>query len=305
MSKLPKDLRRRVGNQQLAIDKTFKQNLKEQLFTQSQGGSMAQKKTKVSARSLFRSVFKQLSTATGLAALAVLIVVGGMSAFVAANKTRLNSEQKTALPTNLADVLPIEDIRAAALKDVPDGTITGVELEQEEGTLLYKVRFSDGSFRYYDAKTGVAVMRSQDQTEQDESVPAGFVAGITVQQARDIALAQRSGSITKIELETENGIVVYSVRFSDGGRVDVNATSGAVLRVRSGSQAGTSAEDSSDDANDDSSGTSGSGSGSGSNSDDNGSDDDQNSDNSGSGSGSNSGSGSDDNSTSGGHGSDN
>lgn len=261
---------------------------------------MAQKKTKVSARSLFRSVFKQLSTATGLAALAVLIVVGGMSAFVAANKTRLNSEQKTALPTNLADVLPIEDIRAAALKDVPDGTITGVELEQEEGALLYKVRFSDGSFRYYDAKTGVAVMRSQDETEQDESVPAGFIAGITVQQARDIALAQRSGSITKIELETENGVVVYSVRFSDGGRVDVNATSGAVLRVRSGSQAGTSAEDSSDDANDDSSGTSGSGS----SSDDTNSDDDEDSDNSGSGSDSNSRSGSDDSGSSGGGSSD-
>ena len=303
MSKLPKDLRRRVGNQQLAIDKTFKQNLKEQLFTQSQGGSMAQKKTKVSARSLFRSVFKQLSTATGLAALAVLIVVGGMSAFVAANKTRLNSEQKTALPTNLADVLPIEDIRAAALKDVPDGTITGVELEQEEGALLYKVRFSDGSFRYYNAKTGVAVMRSQDETEQDESVPAGFVAGITVQQARDIALAQRSGSITKIELETENGVVVYSVRFSDGGRVDVNATSGAVLRVRSGSETNTS-DDDSDDANDDSSGTSGSGSGSGSSSDDTNSDDDEDSDNSGSGSDSNSGSGSDDSGSSGGGSSD-
>ena len=299
MSKLPKDLRRRVGNQQLAIDKTFKQNLKEQLFTQSQGGSMAQKKTKVSARSLFRSVFKQLSTATGLAALAVLIVVGGMSAFVAANKTRLNSEQKTALPTNLADVLPIEDIRAAALKDVPDGTITGVELEQEEGALLYKVRFSDGSFRYYDAKTGVAVMRSQDETEQDESVPAGFVAGITVQQARDIALAQRSGSITKIELETENGVVVYSVRFSDGGRVDVNATSGAVLRVRSGSETNTS-DDDSDDANDDSSETSDSGS----SSDDTNSDDAEDSDNSGSGSDSNSGSGSDDSGSSGGGSSD-
>ncbi|MFZ2513090.1 MAG: PepSY domain-containing protein [Candidatus Saccharimonadales bacterium] len=299
MSKLPKDLRRRVGNQQLAIDKTFKQNLKEQLFTQSQGGFMAQKKTKVSARSLFRSVFKQLSTATGLAALAVLIVVGGMSAFVAANKTRLNSEQKTALPTNLADVLPIEDIRAAALKDVPDGTITGVELEQEEGALLYKVRFSDGSFRYYNAKTGVAVMRSQDETEQDESVPAGFVAGITVQQARDIALAQRSGSITKIELETENGVVVYSVRFSDGGRVDVNATSGAVLRVRSGSETNTS-DDDSDDANDDSSETSDSGS----SSDDTNSDDAEDSDNSGSGSDSNSGSGSDDSGSSGGGSSD-
>ena len=260
---------------------------------------MAQKKTKVSARSLFRSVFKQLSTATGLAALAVLIVVGGMSAFVAANKTRLNSEQKTALPTNLADVLPIEDIRAAALKDVPDGTITGVELEQEEGALLYKVRFSDGSFRYYDAKTGVAVMRSQDETEQDESVPAGFVAGITVQQARDIALAQRSGSITKIELETENGVVVYSVRFSDGGRVDVNATSGAVLRVRSGSETNTS-DDDSDDANDDSSETSDSGS----SSDDTNSDDAEDSDNSGSGSDSNSGSGSDDSGSSGGGSSD-
>jgi uncharacterized membrane protein YkoI len=37
-------------------------------------------------------------------------------------------------------------------------------------------------------------------------------------------------SITKIEVETEEGRTVYSVRFSDGSRVDVDALTGVVVR---------------------------------------------------------------------------
>ena len=94
--------------------------------------------------------------------------------------------------------------------------------------------------------------------EKDESIPAGFVAGITVQQARDIAAGQRPGkTITKVQLETEEGKVVYSVRFSDNGRVDISATDGSVISVRQGeSQSSSGGGSSNDDSTDDSSGSS-------------------------------------------------
>jgi uncharacterized membrane protein YkoI len=177
-------------------------------------------------------------------------------------------------------------MRTLAEADVPAGaSITEIEIENEHGVVLYKVKFSDGSFRLYDAKTGLAFVDTQDEFETDESVPAGFVAGITLQQAREIAAVQRPDkTITKIELESEEGKVVYSVRFADGGRVDVNATDGSVVRVRGAdnSGGGSSNDDSSDD--DDSN------SGSGSSSSDDDDDDDNEDDSSGSGSG-NSGSG--------------
>ena len=156
------------------------------------------------------------------------------------------------MPQNLDGVLAIEEMTVLAQNDAPVGaTISKVEIENEHGVVLYKVKFSDGSYRLYDAKTGLPYVDTSAGVETDESVPAGFVAGITLQQARDTAAAQRPGkTITKIELETENGVVVYSVRFSDDGRVDVNATDGSVVRVRNAETDNSS--DDSEDSNKDS-----------------------------------------------------
>ncbi len=143
-------------------------------------------------------------------------------------------EDTVELPQNLEGVLGVEEMQTLALNDVPSGaSIVNIEVENENGVVLYKVKFSDGSYRLYDAKTGLPYVDASAGVETNESVPVGFVAGITLQQARDTASTQRPGkTITKIELETENGVVVYSVRFSDDGRVDINATDGSVARVR-------------------------------------------------------------------------
>jgi uncharacterized membrane protein YkoI len=175
------------------------------------------------------------------------------------------------LPENLSNVLGVEEMKTLASSDAPAGaTITGVEIENEHGAVLYKVKFSDGSFRLYDAVTGLAYVETTDTVETNESVPADFVPGVSLQQARDIASAKRPGkTITKIELEMEEGKAVYSVRFSDGGRVDVNASDGSVVRIRQANESSTnsSSSDDSGDSNDDSQ-SSGSGSSSNKDSDD-------------------------------------
>lgn len=287
MSRIPKDLLGLLNNKNSTIDKNFKKNLKTQLF--SEETAMTKKSFKVSS---IGQNFKKMKLGTGLAALALLLVVGTVSAGIGSDRTRLASEKKVEIPANLNDVLSVNDIREKALAQVPGGVITGVELENEHGVLLYKVKFNDGSFRLFNAKTGELFNKSTG-IETDDSVPAGFAAQVDLSAAREIAQKQRPGkSINKVELETENGTVVYSFRFSDGGRVDVNASNGSVVRVRDQSSSGSTSSSSVDDNDDDKSGSSGSSS----SSDDNSGSGSQNSDDDNSHSGSNSGSGSDDSS---------
>jgi uncharacterized membrane protein YkoI len=282
MSKLPSDITKLIDARQLEIDETFKHNLKHKLFKGNTNMAKAKKQSKLNFNApSWQSLFKKLNTASGLAVIALLVVVGGASAMISSKQTRSNSERKTEIPANLEGVMSIEDIKAKAIAEVPSVDVTGIELENEDGVLIYKVRYADGSYRFFDAKTGEIINDSVAGLEKDDSVPAGYVPGIDLAMARSIAQDQRPGkTINKIELETENGVVVYSVRFSDDGRVDINANDGSVLRVRSGESASSNSD--SDDSNDDQNDDSNSGSGS----DDS---DDQNDD-----SGSNS--GSDDNS---------
>lgn len=258
----------------LTIDHKFQQVLRDYLFKEN--NMAAVKNTK---QIHIKDLFKQQAFIGTVAAAFILIV--GVSAYAMNAKSSSQAHQSDAeeikaaveLPNNLSGVLSIEEIRAKAAADIPDGaTISGIELENEHGQLVFKVKFSDGSFRLYNATDGSLVLKLEDEADddldEDDSVPAGFVAGITIEQARTIAANNRPGeTITKIELETENGVVVYSVRFSDGGRVDVNATDGSVVRIKPGETSGSGSSKTEDDHSSDDSHESGeteNGSGSGS-----------------------------------------
>jgi uncharacterized membrane protein YkoI len=277
MKKFPRDIRKKFDSNQSQINGTFKAQLKKKLFQEE---FMAKKATKQPKTSFL----KRVNPGPAIAVLIMVIFVGASSAAVTTSRSNNAREAEIEIPRDLAALLSFDDIRTVALTEVPTGTVVGVELEQEDGVLIYKVKFSDGSFRLYDANTGVLV--NKDQLEVEESVPAGFVAGISLQEARTTAQNERPGkTITKIELEVENGVVVYSVRFSDDGRVDVDANSGAVVRVKDGEDSTSDeSEEDSDDSNDDSED---------SNDDSDDSEEDSEEDNSGSGS-SNSGSSDDD-----------
>lgn len=144
------------------------------------------------------------------------------------------------LPT---DLLGADRIKTLAASDKPDLQVRQIELEAEDGVLLYKVRMSDGSFILYNARSGVKVTKDSGQSaevEKDDGLPNDFVAGISFERARAIALQQKpEGQIRKIELENESGVVVYSVRFTDDARVDVNASDGSIVRTRAAKKAST------------------------------------------------------------------
>jgi uncharacterized membrane protein YkoI len=296
MSSLPRDLEKKLGPSSAEIDPKFKQQLKQSLFKE---------KTMAVSNPLIRFL-KYTRSTPALATLTALVIVGSASGLVATHQANNARQTEIEVPASIDDLISFEEVRAIADKDAPNGSITGIELEKEDNGMVYKVKFSDGSIRIYDAKTGQAISDDNDHKAKDKvDVPANLSSNITATEARSIALKQRSGTVTKIELETEEGVLVYSVRFSDGGRVDVNAANGNIVRVRNTSNTGTSSpgtsssnqgssSGSSSDSDDDDGGSSNSGSGQSGGLDDSEHDDDHHS-------GSNSGSSGSDNS---GHGSD-
>lgn len=258
MSKREELLTKKLSSEQLVIDNKFKENLKQTIVNIEGKKDMAEKKSlQLGLKELMRQ--KKVLYSGGL----VMLLLLATTVYALDNRSKslarqTEIEDTVALPLNLNDVLGVDEMTTLAQSDAPQGaTVASVEIENEHGAVLYKVKFSDGSFRLYDAVTGLPYVDTEKSSETSESVPAGFVAEITVQQARDLASAQRPGkTITKIELETEEGKVVYSVQFSDGGRVDVSATDGTILRVRQASTSTTqnatktsSSSNSSDDSN--------------------------------------------------------
>jgi uncharacterized membrane protein YkoI len=179
--------------------------------------------------------------------------------------TQSETKKESTLPTDLTGLKTADEIRTIAGADIGTATIVSVELENEDGGLVFKVKLSDGKILFFDAKTGAPMTATQvkdDGPENEEgdddssSIPAGFVAGISVDQAKATAQGTLPGkTVKKVELEPEEGVMVYSVRFTDGSRVDVNATTGAVVRTENKSapnSSNTSTTPSSDDDSDDS-----------------------------------------------------
>lgn len=145
-------------------------------------------------------------------------------------------QDTTDLPSDLTNIKSIDEIQTLAAADVSGLTIVGVELEIEEGQPIYAVHFSDGSVISYNAKSGNKLQlqdNNNDDIDDSSSLPSGFIAGVTIQQAVNTAKQEMpNGAVRKVELEMEDNIVVYSVRFKDGSRVDINATDGTVVRTK-------------------------------------------------------------------------
>jgi uncharacterized membrane protein YkoI len=164
------------------------------------------------------------------------------------------------------------EARETALKKAP-GKIEEGELEKENGKLVYSfdIRTSDGMITevQVDAKNGEIVsiekedaakeaaekkqdsQKDDDDEESDASQKANQakyakMAKITMDEAKAIALKEKSGTITDQELEKKKGRILYSfdVRTADGKvfDVEVDAKTGKVLKV---------AEDKEDEQDDD------------------------------------------------------
>eukprot|EP00130_Batrachochytrium_dendrobatidis_P008362 XP_006683237.1 hypothetical protein BATDEDRAFT_93007 [Batrachochytrium dendrobatidis JAM81] len=187
---------------------------------------------------------------------ALAIIGGGATAAFASTATpsqpieqqEQSEQQESSALTGKATITEKESIQIA-LTEVP-GTVNEVELEDENGTVVYgvEVQAEDGSLNdvKVDAQSGnVLKVETDDEDgeegdgeesddEQDQAALAEK-ATITEEESTQIALTEVPGTVKDVELEDENGTVVYSVKVQaeDGSvqEVNVDAQSGKVLIV--------------------------------------------------------------------------
>ena len=192
----------------------------------------------------------------------VVLLVGavGYSAynqFVAGDKgvaSVSSSQSLSESEAELSDVLALPKITEIAASQVGDLKIVGIELEANDSGMVYVVHYSDGSSVVFDAMSGekLALKDNNNDDIEGKAFPSDFTAKITIQEAISIAKQKRPNStLQKVEIEIENGVVVYSVRFTDESRVDVSASDGTVQRLKDETGKDVIKLESSDDDQDD------------------------------------------------------
>lgn len=168
------------------------------------------------------------------------------------NKNTLASQELTA---DLTGIKAVDEIVSLAATDIGELQVVTVELEQKESDLVYFIKLSDGTVLAYNAKTGAKVQLTaseDDEKDDDGALPAGYKPAVALQTAVQTAQIQRPGkTVSKVSLELEDGVAVYSVKFSDKGRVDVDAATGDVLRVKEPGQPDVKLRDDDNDIDDD------------------------------------------------------
>ena len=207
-------------------------------------------------------------------ALAATILTGGAFASASAfakdkpvNQEVQNEQQESANLVKQAKITEAES-RAIALQKVP-GAVTDVELEDEDGTIVYgvEVQAKDGSKQdvKVDAQTGKIVKvdngdeeengqeeNDQEENDKQEQAKLAELAKITEAESKAIALQKVPGTVTEVELEDEDGTIIYGVevQVKDGSKQDVkvDAQTGKIVKVENDDQDENDQEQNDDDA---------------------------------------------------------
>lgn len=179
--------------------------------------------------------------------IAVISVIGGTSAFALAGDdpsadlseinqtTNETAEEKPASANDESERITPEQAVDAA-KTIVDGQLDEVELDTENGQLVYEVEldYMDDDYDIkVDAYTGEVVKVDDDLlgTSVEQQV------SISLEEAEEAALALfDGGKIDDRELEKKNGRYVYELEveiFDEDGDVYIDAESGEVIHVES------------------------------------------------------------------------
>ena len=146
-----------------------------------------------------------------------------------------------------AELLPQASITLdqaiAAAQKSESGAVGEVDLEMYQGQLVFNVDIGDKDVKV-DASNGNVLGSIQDDNNKDESsdnndessnnesAALSSKAVISAADAEAAALAANPGTTAvKVELDNENGVVVYSVELSNGLDVKVDAATGKIIHT--------------------------------------------------------------------------
>ena len=116
----------------------------------------------------------------------------------------------------------------AQSQDCSQDQADGAEVQNAPDTDNVELQCGDQN-----APDGQESVGEVEGAEGADTAPLGTPA-ITAEQAQTAALAAHPGTVIKTELDNENGQLVYSVEFSGGVDVKIDAMTGSVLGTESG-----------------------------------------------------------------------
>ena len=201
---------------------------------------------------------------TIIVSLALILMLAGIPALAATVSTTSATTTEAKPNPGISFNQAISLAKAAA----PGYRLMELSLDDEDGQLIYEaelIRLTDSSKIeiILDAATGELIPNTpddEDDEDKNENLEDAVLlakAVITFEQANDYVLKANAGAmITEIELEEENGLLVYKVEFfSANGQeteVMVDAVTGAIIPVnnQSDGQSDNQSDDQSDDLSD-------------------------------------------------------
>jgi uncharacterized membrane protein YkoI len=140
-----------------------------------------------------------------------------------------------------APAISRQQAEQAALAASPGNTVDHTQLVNNNGQAFWDVDFTNGGGVKIDAQTGAVLATEAAGTDQGGprgghggADQAALAAKATVAQAdaEKAALAASPGStVDHSRLGDDNGTVYWDVDFTNGGGVEVNAQTGAVIKV--------------------------------------------------------------------------
>lgn len=84
----------------------------------------------------------------------------------------------------------------------------------------------------------VVASETDDEAKETTEVTAGnkhpFEGGLSVEEAKQIALTEFEGKVTEIELDKDDGRLIYEVKLTDGtdeAEIGLDSTTGEIIEV--------------------------------------------------------------------------
>lgn len=191
------------------------------------------------------------------AAAAGILALGGVAwanTDAAPTDSKVQAENSTDLKadaspsTNQPGFLTFDEASAKALQEV-DGKITDIELDRDDRVPHFEIDIDKDGYDYdlkLDAVTGEILQQKREKDDNDDdrddnyssdekSSSAAAATGDYISSNEAIAAAEKvaSGTIEDVELDNDDGVAYYEIKFEDGRtehEVYVNAKDGSILK---------------------------------------------------------------------------
>ena len=161
----------------------------------------------------------------------IIMLIVTSSVFITALSSNAAPQEKI----NTNKISPEKAI-LIAVNAVP-GVFQEVEIENEDGIMLYNVEIKDGQITREVKISFQGEIISIESEEDEEVAPEELrrINGIiTEEQAIEIALGKVSGRVIEVETEREDGRLLYEIAIKDGSditEVEIDAETGEILEI--------------------------------------------------------------------------